>query len=77
MVKNLPVSAGDARDAGLIPGSGRSSEGRNANPFQLCPGKSHGQRNLAGYSSRGCKEPGMVEYTHTDTYKLYIKRIYI
>ena len=26
MVKNLPVSAGDARDAGLIPGSGRSSD---------------------------------------------------
>ena len=24
MVKNLPVSAGDARDAGLIPGLGRS-----------------------------------------------------
>ena len=24
MVKNLPTNAGDARDAGLIPGSGRS-----------------------------------------------------
>ena len=24
MVKNLPTNAGDARDVGLIPGSGRS-----------------------------------------------------
>ena len=27
VVKNLPASAGDARDAGLIPGSGRSPGG--------------------------------------------------
>ena len=27
MVKNLPASAGDIRDAGLIPGSGRSPGG--------------------------------------------------
>ena len=26
VVKNLPASAGDIRDAGLIPGSGRSPE---------------------------------------------------
>ena len=31
MVKNLPANAGDARDAGLIPGSGRSPEGGNGN----------------------------------------------
>src|SRR5574337_759071 len=31
------------------------------------PGKSHGQRNLAGYSPQGCKELDMTElltYTH-------------
>ena len=33
-VKNLPANAGDVRDAGLIPESGRSSEGRNGNPLQ-------------------------------------------
>ena len=33
VVKNPPVSAGDARDTGLIPGSGRSGEG-NGNPLQ-------------------------------------------
>ena len=37
MVKNLPANAGDIRDADLIPGSRRSSEGGNGNPFQyLC-----------------------------------------
>ena len=34
MVKNTPVDAEDARDAGLIPGSGRSPEGENGNPLQ-------------------------------------------
>ena len=34
VVKNLPANAGDTRDAGLIPGSGRSSGVRNGNPFQ-------------------------------------------
>ena len=34
MVKNLPVDAGDVTDAGLIPGSGRSPEEGNGNPFQ-------------------------------------------
>ena len=28
-VKNLPANAGDTRDAGMIPGSGRSSEHGN------------------------------------------------
>ena len=32
MVKNLPANAGDTRDAGMIPGSGRSSE--HGNPLQ-------------------------------------------
>ena len=34
VVKNLPASAGDTRDAGLIPTSGRSPEEGNGNPFQ-------------------------------------------
>ena len=32
-VKNLPANAGDLRDVGLIPGSGRSPEG-NGSPLQ-------------------------------------------
>ena len=34
VVKKPPASAGDIRDAGLIPGLGRSSGGGNGNPLQ-------------------------------------------
>ena len=34
MIKNPPVDAGDTRDMGLIPGSGRSPGGGNGNPLQ-------------------------------------------
>ena len=34
MVKNLPVSTGDARDVGLIPGLGRYPGEGNGNPLQ-------------------------------------------
>ena len=33
-VKNPSDNTGDARDMGLIPGSGRSPRGGNGNPFQ-------------------------------------------
>ena len=33
-VKNLPASAGDRRDVGLIPGLGRSSGRRHGKPLQ-------------------------------------------
>ena len=34
VVKNLPANARDIRDAGLIPGSGRSPGEGNGNPLQ-------------------------------------------
>ena len=34
VLKNLPANAGDIRDTGLIPGSGRSPGGRHGNPVQ-------------------------------------------
>ena len=33
VVKNPPASAGEARDMGSIPGSGRSPGGANGNPL--------------------------------------------
>ena len=33
-VEDLPTNAGDTRDMGLIPGSGRSPGGGNGNAFQ-------------------------------------------
>jgi len=46
VVKNLPANAGDV---GSIPRSGRSPGEETGTPVFL-PGKSHGQRNLVGYS---------------------------
>ena len=41
VVKNTPVNAQEARDTGLIPGSGRSPGGGNGNPLQYsCLGES-------------------------------------
>ena len=34
VVKNMPADAGDIRDAGSIPGSGRSPGGEHGNPLQ-------------------------------------------
>ena len=62
LVKNLPATAGDVRDAGSIPGTGRSPGGGNGNPLQCSwSGESHGQRSLVGYSPWGCKESDMTE----------------
>ena len=51
VVKKPPANAGDIRDAGLIPGSGRSPGGGHGNPPQYSYLENpHGQRSLAGYS---------------------------
>ena len=43
VVKNLPANAGDIRDMGLIPGSGRSPGGGHGNPLQYsCLENPHG-----------------------------------
>ena len=60
MVQNPPANAGDIRDAGLIPGSGKSPKEGNGHPLLVLPGKPHGQRSLAGYSPRGQKEMDMA-----------------
>ena len=36
VVKNPPASAGDIRDMGSIPGSGRTPREGNGNPLQYC-----------------------------------------
>ena len=65
MVKNPPTDAGDIRDKGLIPGSGRSPAEEHGNPFQYSsPGESQGQRSLVGYSPWGCIELDTTEATY-------------
>ena len=64
VVKNLPANAGDVRDAGLIPASGRSPAEGQGNPLQYsCLEKPHGQRSLAGYSPQGHTESETTEVT--------------
>ena len=65
VVKKPPVNAGDTRNAGLIPGPGRSPRGRHGNPLQYSfLGNPHGQRSLVGYT-HGCKESDMTEQRST------------
>ena len=66
VVKNMPANAGDIRDLGLIPGSGRSPWRRPGNPLQYsCLENPHEQRSLAGYSPWGHKESDMTEQIST------------
>ena len=65
MVKNPPANAGDARDAGSIPGSGRSPGGGNGKPTPVFFENSHGQRSLVGYSSWRLKESDVTEHAGT------------
>ena len=57
MVKNPCANAGDIRNAGLIPGLGRSPGERHGNPLQYCClEKSVDKRSLVGFSPQGYKE---------------------
>ena len=68
-VKNLPASAGDPEDAGSIPGPGRFPWRRRWQPtLVFSPGKSHGQRSLAGYSPGVAKSQTRLN-THTHACK--------
>ena len=62
MVESPPATAGDIRDVGSIPGSGRPPGGGHANPLKYyCLENPHGQGSLAGYSPRRRKESDMTE----------------
>ena len=54
VIKNPPANAGDVRNTGSNPGSGRPT------PVFL-PEKPHGQRSLAGHSPWGHKESHVTE----------------
>ena len=62
VVKNPPASAGDPRDTGSMPGSGRFPWRRK---WQLTPvflpRKSQEQGRLVGYNPWGCKESDTIE----------------
>ena len=64
VVKNLPTSAGDIRDAGSTPGLGRSPGEGHGNPLQYsCLENPTDKRSVVGYSPWGCAESDMTEET--------------
>ena len=68
VVKNPPANAGEVRDVGSIPGSGRSPGERNGNLLQhSCLENPHGQRSPTGglQSIRSQR----VRCRHTHIYK--------
>ena len=72
MVKN--PSAGDTGDVGFIPGSGRSSGGRNGNPFEYSCLENSTDRGV-GYNPWGLKMSYMTKHmrahVHTHTQKTF------
>ena len=73
MEKNPNANAGDIREAGSIPGLGRSPQGGHGNPLQYSSLENrHGQRCLAGCSPQGQKELDMTERLSTaHSYSLF------
>ena len=61
VVKNLPGNAGDARDVGLIPRSGKSFGAENGSPLQYCCLENSIGRDIVGYSPWGYKQLDMTE----------------
>ena len=65
MVKGLPAMQEMHKRHRFNPWVGKIPWSRKWQPAPVfLPGKSHGQRNLVGYSLWGCKELDMTEYDH-------------
>ena len=58
VVKNPPVSAGDVRNSGSIPGSGRCPGGGNGNPLQYSCLKNPMDNEPGGLESMGWQSVG-------------------
>ena len=66
VVKNLPASAGDARDVGLIPGSGKSPGEGSGNPLRYSCLENPMDRGIWQTTGRGvAKESDMTKWLCT------------
>ena len=81
LIKNLPANGGDARDACLKPGSGRSPGGGNGNPLQdSClenPMDRRAWRAIVHGVEKSLTQLSMCPHTHTHTHThaLHIKDV--
>ena len=66
VVKNLPANAGDARDEGSIPGSGRSPGVGNGNPLQYSCLENSVGRGAWRATPHGVAESDMTEHACRD-----------
>ena len=77
LVKNLPASAGDARDVGSIPGWGRSLGEQKGNLLQYSCLENSMDRGAWWATVHGVTESDMIEHmcththTHTHTHNIY------
>jgi len=70
VVKNLPASAGDIRDLGSIPGSGKSPGGRHGGPLQYLAWRIPWTEEPGELQSHGvCKELDVTEVTQHATWQ--------
>ena len=65
VLRNPPANAGDSRNAGSIPGSGRSPGERNGNPLQYSCLENPMDRAASGATVHGVTEPDTAEHTLT------------
>ena len=63
VLQNPPANAGDARDLGLIPGSGSSLEEGAATPSSVLAWTIPGQRSLMGCGPQAHKEADTGDMT--------------
>ena len=67
LVKNLPANAGDTRDVGLTPGSGRSPGEGNGNPLQYSCLEHSMDRRAWWATIHGAAKTQLSTHTHTHT----------
>ena len=70
VIKNPPANARDVRDAGSIPGLGRSTGQGHGNPLQYsCLENPGEQRSLEGYSPWSHKESDTMKHLSMHTHR--------
>ena len=78
VAQTVKVSAYNVGDPSLIPGLGRFPWTGKWQPTPvLLPGKSHGWRNLVGYSPWGCKESNTTKQLHLHFLFFTFQRLYL
>ena len=75
MVKNPPANAGDVRDTGPVPGSGRSPGGGNGNPLQYSCLENPMDRGAWQNTVHGVTELDTTEHTHIIKHRFVLRAV--